>query len=277
MLSEAAPFDPDSGCLVYLLTLRSSETILKCEKRNRITDGLANVVKKLTTAGVYMVRKNRKGCDVPDATILRLPLYLEKLKMLQAIGVEDVSSRQLAESLDIKASQLRHDFHYFGGFSRPGRPYQVDKLVPALETIIGIAEPVPTAIIGAGHLGQALANYQNLDLQGFPVRGVFDVNPKLIGLEIRGQPVRDMDELEAVIKQEKIKIGILTVPAATAQSVADRMVEAGIVGIFNFAPTDLKVPPTVVVRNERLAVGIMSLSFKVKCILQSREAEVTGE
>jgi redox-sensing transcriptional repressor len=219
------------------------------------------------------VRKNRRGCDVPDATILRLPLYLEKLKLLQAIGVEDVSSRQLAESLDIKASQLRHDFHYFGGFSRPGRPYQVDKLVPALEKIIGIAEPVPTAIVGAGHLGQALANYQNLEMQGFPVRGIFDVNPKLIGLDFRGQQVLDMDEMEDVIQKQKIKIAILTVPAANAQAVADRLVAAGVVGIFNFAPTDLKVPATVAVRNERLAVGIMSLSFKVKCILESEETE----
>jgi redox-sensing transcriptional repressor len=217
------------------------------------------------------VERSRRACDVPDATIHRLPLYLEKLKLLQAIGVEDVSSRQLAESLDIKASQLRHDFHYFGGFSRPGRPYRVDKLVPALEQIIGIAEPQPTAIVGAGHLGQALANYQNLELQGFPVHGIFDVNPKLIGLEIRGQPVRDMDELEPVIRERNIRIAILTVPAANAQTVADRLVRAGIVGIFNFAPTDLKVPDSVVVRNERLAVGIMSLSFKVKCILQGDE------
>lgn len=219
------------------------------------------------------MRKNRRTCDVPDATVLRLPLYLEKLKLLQAIGVEDVSSRQLAESLDIKASQLRHDFHYFGGFSRPGRPYHVKKLVEALEQIIGIAEPVPTVIIGAGHLGQALANYQNLELQGFPVRGIFDTNPKLIGVEMRGQPVRDMDELEDAIRNDGIKIAILTVPAAQAQSVCDRLVAAGIVGIFNFAPTDLKVPPTVAVRNERMAVGIMSLSFKVKCILQNMELE----
>jgi len=193
------------------------------------------------------------------------------LKLLQAIGVEDVSSRQLAESLDIKASQLRHDFHYFGGFSRPGRPYQVEKLVPALEQIIGISVPQPTAILGAGHLGQALANYQNLELQGFPVKGVFDVNPKLIGLEIRGQPVRDMDDLEDVIRSEGIRIAILTVPSAAAQAVADRLVAAGVMGIFNFAPTDLKVPEGIIVRNERLAVGIMSLSFKVKCVLQGRE------
>ena len=217
-----------------------------------------------------MVRKKRKGCDVPEATIHRQPLYLEKLKLLQAIGVEDVSSRQLAESLDIKASQLRHDFHYFGGFSRPGRPYQVEKLVPALEKIIGIADPVPTIIVGAGHLGQALANYQNLDLQGFPIHGIFDVNPRLIGLEIRGQPIRDMDEMEGIVRREKVLIGILTVPGSHAQAVADQMVKAGIVGIFNFAPTDLKVPRGVVVRNERLAVGIMSLSFKVKCILEAQ-------
>lgn len=217
------------------------------------------------------MKRTRRACDVPDATVHRLPLYLEKLKLLQAIGVEDVSSRQLAESLDIKASQLRHDFHYFGGFSRPGRPYQVEKLVPALEQIIGISEPQPTVILGAGHLGQALANYQNLELQGFPVKGIFDVNPKLIGLEIRGQPVRDMDELEPVIREGGIRIAILTVPSAVAQSVTDRLVEAGIVGIFNFAPTDLKVPEGIIVRNERLAVGIMSLSFKVKCVLQNRD------
>lgn len=220
--------------------------------------------------------ERRNSCDVPDATIHRLPLYLEKLKLLQAIGVEDVSSRQLAESLDIKASQLRHDFHYFGGFSRPGRPYQVEKLVPALEKIIGISIPQPTAIIGAGHLGQALANYQNLGLQGFPIKAIFDMNPKVVGLQIRGTTVFDMDELDEVIRREKIQIAIVTVPAAHAQDVADRLVAAGIVGIFNFAPTDLKVPKGVAVRNERMAVGIMALSFKVKCILQAG-AGVAGE
>ncbi len=202
---------------------------------------------------------------------MRLPLYLEKLKLLQTIGVEDVSSRQLAETLDIKASQLRHDFHYFGGFSRPGRPYQVDKLVPALEEIIGISEPVPTVIIGAGHLGQALANYQNLDILGFPLVGIFDINPKILGLEIRSIPIRDMDELEAVCRREKVKVGIITVPVAAAQNVAYRLVECGTVGIFNFAPIDLKVPPNVAVLNERLTVGIMSLSFKVKCILENMQ------
>jgi redox-sensing transcriptional repressor len=214
------------------------------------------------------LRKIRRHSEVPEATIHRLPRYLEKLKLLQAVGVEDVSSRQLADSLDIKASQLRHDFHYFGGFSRPGRPYQVGKLVPALERIIGVAEPQPVAIIGAGHLGQALANYGNLDVQGFPVRGVFDANPRLVGLEISGQPVRDMDQLEEVIARQGIRIAILTVPAQHAQAVTDRLVACGIVGVVNFAPTDLKVPKTVAVRNERLVVGLMALSFKVKCILE---------
>jgi len=206
-----------------------------------------------------------RSCDVPEATIQRLPLYLEKLKLLQGIGVEDVSSRQLAESLDIKASQLRHDFHYFGGFSRPGRPYRVAILVDALEQIIGVDTPVPTVIVGAGHLGQALANYPGLELQGFPIRGIFDANPKLQGLEIRGQAIRDLDELESVCRDEGIKIGVITVPASSAQDVANRLVASGVTGLMNFAPTELKVPAHVSVRHERLSVGFMALSFKVKC------------
>ena len=227
--------------------------------------------------GGKSLKRNPGGFDIPEATIGRLPLYLDKLKLLQAIGVEDVSSRQLAESLDIKASQLRHDFHYFGGFSRPGRPYQVRKLVTALEQIIGIDRPVPSVIVGAGHLGQALANYQNLDLQGFPLRGIFDINPKLVGLEIRGQPIRDLDELEPVCAREQIKIGIITVPASAAQAIANRLVASGVIGLFNFAPTDLKVPATVAVRNERITVGIMALSFKVKCLAALGEIATAGQ
>jgi len=211
------------------------------------------------------MERSIRTCDVPEATIQRLPLYLEKLKLLQGIGVEDVSSRQLAESLDIKASQLRHDFHYFGGFSRPGRPYRVVVLVEALEQIIGVDTPVPTAIVGAGHLGQALANYGGLEQQGFPIRGIFDANPRLQGLEIRGQAIRDLDELETVCRAEGIKIGVITVPAASAQDVANRLVSAGVTGLMNFAPTELKVPGHVSVRHERLSVGFMALSFKVKC------------
>jgi redox-sensing transcriptional repressor len=148
----------------------------------------------------------------------------------------------------------------------------VEKLVPALEEIIGVADPVPTVIAGAGHLGQALANYRNFDLEGFPLRGIFDTNPKLVGLEIRGIPIMDMDDLHDVCMREKVKVGIVTVPAAVAQNVADLLIEAGVVGIWNFAPTDLRAPSDIYVRNERLTVGIMSLSFKVQCILD-RHAE----
>lgn len=248
-----------------------------------------HVVNLATAAGVEIdaarrreeasdLKDSKKGCGVPDATILRLPLYLDKLRLLQQLDVKEVSSRQLAASLDIKASQLRHDFHYFGGFSKPGRPYQVETLVPALEKIIGIAEPVPTVIIGAGHLGQALANYRNFELEGFPLRGIFDVNPKLAGLEIRGIPIRDVDELEDFVQAEEIRIGILTVPAAVAQSMADRLVASGVVGIWNFAPIDIKVPRHIAVRNERLAVGLMALSFKVKCLLErSADRALPGE
>ncbi|HPF35303.1 MAG TPA: redox-sensing transcriptional repressor Rex [Candidatus Krumholzibacteria bacterium] len=211
-----------------------------------------------------VINKKGKMIRVPDATIMRLPLYLDKLMLLQQAGVKEVSSRQLATSLDIKASQLRHDFHYFGGFSKPGRPYQVDLLVPALEEIIGISEPVPLIIVGAGHLGQALANYGNFERQGFPTRGIFDVDSKLVGTEIRGIPIRPLSEVEQFVRDEGIRLAVLTLPVHAAQEVADRLVAAGIQGFWNFTPTDIKAPKPVVIRNERLAVGLMCLSFKTK-------------
>lgn len=218
-----------------------------------------------------IVNNKGKCFRVPDATIKRLPLYLDKLILLRQAGVQEVSSRQLATSLDIKASQLRHDFHYFGGFSKPGRPYQVDKLVPALKEIIGVNEPVPIVIAGAGHLGQALANYRNFESQGFPLLGVFDVDPELIGTEIRGVRVRPLEEMAGVIREHGIRLGVLTVPVAVAQSVAEQMVAAGVTGIWNFAPTEIRVKAPAIVRNERLAVGLMCLSFKTKRIGQPEE------
>jgi redox-sensing transcriptional repressor len=213
---------------------------------------------------VTIINKQGKQFRVPDATIQRLPLYLDKLILLQQAGVKEVSSRQLASSLDIKASQLRHDFHYFGGFSKPGRPYQVDLLVPALEEIIGIDVPLPMIIVGAGHLGQAIANYKNFERQGFPVLGIFDVDPKLVGLEIRGIPIRPQSEMESFVRENGVRLAVLTVPVHTVQDVANRLMECGVVGLWNFSPTDIKAPEGVIVRNERLAVGLMCLSFKTK-------------
>ena len=211
-----------------------------------------------------IVNKKGKKFRVPDATIQRLPLYLDKLILLQQAGVKEVSSRQLATSLDIKASQLRHDFHYFGGFSRPGRPYQVEKLVPALQEIIGVDEPVPMIIVGAGHLGQGLANYMNFERQGFPLAAIFDVDQKLVGLQMRGIRIRNVAEMADFVVNRGIRLGVLTVPVAAAQETANIMVESGITGIWNFTPTDIRVPDHVIVRNERLAVGLMCLSFKTK-------------
>jgi len=213
---------------------------------------------------VTIINTKGKNFRVPDATIMRLPLYLDKLVLLQQASVKEVSSRQLATSLDIKASQLRHDFHYFGGFSKPGRPYQVDLLVPALKEIIGVSEPVPVVMIGAGHLGKALANYENFDRQGFPTRGIFDVSPELVGTKIRGVPIMHLDDLEDFVRSENIQLAILTLPVHSAQSVADRLVAVGIRGFWNFTPTDIKAPEGIIVRNERLAVGLMCLSFKTK-------------
>jgi redox-sensing transcriptional repressor len=209
---------------------------------------------------------NKKGKQfrVPDATIRRLPLYLDKLILLQQAGVREVSSRQLAMSLDIKASQLRHDFHYFGGFSKPGRPYDVDQLVPALEEIIGVDNPVPFVVVGAGHLGQALCNYANFERQGFPLVGIFDNDPDLIGIKIRGIKIEPIENIATVIKKKNVRLAAITVPSLVAQETAVKLVDAGVRGIWNYTPVDLRLPKDIIVRNERLATGLMCLSFKTK-------------
>ena len=206
---------------------------------------------------------NGETGKVPEATILRLPLYLNRLKALSEAGVECVSSRDLAEELRIKAGQLRHDFHHFGGFSRPGHPYQVEPLIERLQEIMALKEPTAYIIAGAGHLGQAIASYTRFEEDGFHLRGLFDINPRILGMSIRDIPVRDMDEMGGFVAEEGILLGALTVPPSAAQEVADLMADAGIRGIWNFAPVDLKVPEGVVVQNEFLSVGLMALNYKV--------------
>ena len=207
--------------------------------------------------------RNGDTGKVPEATILRLPLYLNRLKALSEAGVECISSRALAEQLRIKAGQLRHDFHHFGGFSRPGHPYKVEQLIERLREIMALDAATPYIIVGAGHLGQAIASYTRFEDDGFQLRGLFDINPRILGKSIRDIPVQDMDEISAFVAANGILIGALAVPPGAAQEVADRMVDSGIRGIWNFAPADLKVPEGVVVQDEFLSVGLMALNYKV--------------
>lgn len=203
---------------------------------------------------------------VPDATILRLPLYLNRLKALRNRGVTRVSSRELAESLGIKAGQLRHDFHHFGGFSRPGRLYEVETLIARLTEIMCLGSLTPYVVAGAGLLGQAIANYARFEDDGFKLAGLFDINPRILGMTIREIPVRHVEEMHEFLVRHEIQIGAIAVPPGSAQEICDRMVAGGVRGIWNFAPVDLKVPERVTVQDEFLSVGLMALNYKIKMI-----------
>jgi redox-sensing transcriptional repressor len=204
---------------------------------------------------------------IPGATIQRLPVYLYRLQAMQANGIKSVCSRELAEELKILPSRLRRDFHYFGSFSRPGHPYEVDHLIARLKDILDLVQPVDFIIAGMGHLGQAIAAYTQFEDDGFRLAGLFDINPKILGLNFRNVPIQDLDKLPELVTKKKIPLGIITVPADAAQSVADLMADAGIRGIWNFAPVNLKLPAHVILHDEFLSVGIMSLSYKMKRLL----------
>ncbi|MDK2785242.1 MAG: redox-sensing transcriptional repressor [Bacillota bacterium] len=201
---------------------------------------------------------------VPMVVIRRLPKYYRYLGELVERKVERISSQTLADMMGISASQLRQDLNHFGEFGQQGYGYRVEDLYQEIGRILGLEKEYNMIIVGAGNLGQALANYPNFAKRGFVLKGVFDVNPKLIGLKLRDNEIMDTDGLEDFIRANKIDIGIITVPKEAAQEVADRMVRAGIKAIWNFAPVDLKVPKEVILVNEHLADRLMEISFRLK-------------
>jgi redox-sensing transcriptional repressor len=210
--------------------------------------------------------QDTKENHVPMVVIKRLPKYYRYLGELVERKVERVSSQTLADMMGISASQLRQDLNHFGEFGQQGYGYRVEGLYQEIGRIIGLEQEYNMVIVGAGNLGQALANYPNFGKRGFILRGVFDINPKLVGLRLRDNEIMDIDKLESFIKSENTDIGIIAVPKEAAQGVADSMVEAGIKAIWNFAPVDIKVPPEVFLENEHLADRLMVISFRLKAL-----------
>lgn len=208
--------------------------------------------------------RDTKESRVPMVVIKRLPKYFRYLGELVERKVERVSSQTLADMMGISASQLRQDLNHFGEFGQQGYGYRVEDLYREIGRIIGLEQEYSLVIVGAGNLGQALANYPNFGKRGFVLRGVFDINPKLIGLGLRNCDIMDIDKLEAFIRTNNVDIGIVAVPKEAAQGVADTMVQAGIKAIWNFAPVDIKVPPEVILENEHLADRLMVISFRIQ-------------
>ena len=200
---------------------------------------------------------------ISRAVISRLPRYYRYLGDLLEAGVERISSSDLSKKMHVTASQIRQDLNNFGGFGQQGYGYNVKYLYTEIGKILGLDRSHNFIIIGAGNLGQALANYASFERSGFILKSLFDVNPRLEGVTIRGIPVRMVDELEDFLKNNDIEIAALTLPKSKAIEVADIMVDNGVKGIWNFAHTDLSLPKDVVVENVHLSDTLMKLSYNL--------------
>ncbi len=202
--------------------------------------------------------------NVSMAVIRRLPKYYRYVNELIESGVSRISSYELSKLTGFTASQIRQDLNNFGGFGQQGYGYSLDVLREELRKILGLDDGYKSIIIGAGNLGQAIANYRSFEVGGFTTITLFEKNPKIIGLKIRDIEIRDIDEIEEFSKNNKIDIAIITTPKEQAQEVAERVTECGIKAIWNFAPIDLKVPEDVIVENVDLNDSLFTLSFLLK-------------
>ena len=202
--------------------------------------------------------------NISMAVIRRLPKYYRYLGDLLSKDVQRISSKELSDIIGFTASQIRQDLNNFGGFGQQGYGYNIEDLHNEIGKILGLDKTYSAVLIGAGNLGQAIANYSGFKKAGFDIKALFDANPKVIGLKIREFEVLDSDLLEDYVKSNNIEIGILCVPKNGAQQLADRLIGSGVKGIWNFAPIDLKVSEDVIVENVNLTESLFTLSYLMK-------------
>lgn len=204
-----------------------------------------------------------EGREISQAVIRRLPRYYRYLGELLEHGVERISSNDLSKRMKVTASQIRQDLNNFGGFGQQGYGYNVKYLYNEIGKILGLNEKHKFIIVGAGNLGQALANYGAFENRGFVLKGIFDVNPRLTGVSIRGIEIKMMDELGDFVRDNEIEIGVLTIPKTKAVEVANLLVANGVKAIWNFAHTDLNLPDNIIVENVHLSESLMRLSYNI--------------
>lgn len=209
--------------------------------------------------------------EISQAVIRRMPRYYRYLGELLDAGVERISSNELSSRMKVTASQIRQDLNNFGGFGQQGYGYNVKYLYDEIGKILGLDHQHNIIVIGAGNLGQALANYVKFEKRGFMITGLFDVNPALRGLSVRGIEIRMLDELAEFVQHHKVDIAALTMPKEKADEVANMLVALGIDAIWNFAHLDLELPDHVVVENVHLSDSLMQLSYNI--VKKEREAE----
>ncbi|HMG31947.1 MAG TPA: redox-sensing transcriptional repressor Rex [Jiangellaceae bacterium] len=198
---------------------------------------------------------------VPEASVARLPLYLRALATLAERGVVTVSSDELAESAGVNSAKLRKDLSYLGSYGTRGVGYEVEYLRYQISREIGLTQDWPVVIVGIGNLGQALANYAGFASRGFRVAALVDADPTRTGEDVAGLVVCHVDDLERLVREQRIAIGVIATPARVAQQVCDRLVAAGVTSILNFAPTLLQVPDGVDLRKVDLSIELQILAY----------------
>lgn len=201
--------------------------------------------------------------EISQAVIQRLPRYYRYLEDLMDQNIERISSGELSRRMHLTASQIRQDLNNFGGFGQQGYGYNVRNLHDEIAKILKIDKVHPMIIVGAGHLGLALANYTNFRKRGFDIKGIFDKNPEIIGREVLGVKVYPMSEMGAVVQREGIRLAALCIPKAAAVKIVDELISYGVDGFWNFAHVDLEVPRHIVVENVHLSESLMRLSYRV--------------
>ena len=212
--------------------------------------------------------------QISKAVIKRLPRYYRYLGELLEDNVERISSNDLSKKMRVTASQIRQDLNNFGGFGQQGYGYNVKYLYTEIGKILGLDTVHPMIIVGAGNLGQALANYVEFEKRGFKLVGIFDVNPVLEGIAVRGIEIQMISDLPFFLKENNVEIAILTLPKNKAIDMADILIENGIKAIWNFAHVDLDTPDGVIVENVHLSESLMTLSYNLS---QYRQEHVDAE
>jgi redox-sensing transcriptional repressor len=224
----------------------------------RFTDDAADVA---TADGRQATAAGARAVHVPDATVARLPVYLRVLLSLADAKVETVSSEALAMAAGVNSAKVRKDLSQLGSFGTRGVGYDVANLLAEISRELGLTRPRAVAIVGIGNLGQALAGYGGFAPRGVQVEALIDADPSRIGEIVNGLVVASVDDLEAVVVEREISIGVIATPGGAAQGICDRLVAAGVRSVLNFAPMTLVVPPGVNVRKVDLSVELQIRSF----------------
>ena len=215
---------------------------------------------------------------IPEATVARLPVYLRALVSLAERGTAVCSSEELASAAGVNSAKLRKDLSYLGSYGTRGVGYDVEYLRYQIAREIGVTQDWPVVIVGIGNLGHALANYSGFSSRGFRIVALLDADPGRLGEDVSGLGIRPFEEVEAIVREQQVAIGVIATPALAAQGVCDRLVGAGVTSILNFAPAVLSVPDGVDVRKVDLSIELQILAYheQRKSLLEHDDPEWSG-